>query len=246
MIIQVAVVGSSPTISTPQCTPVGGGGSGCPSSISSRTSITDSSTPKTEVAEYYGVVTSSSIKHVTISAVFTGSVAYIVVVAFSGQSNSPFPVSAVTNQGASASPSVTLTSSTTDITLIGLEADQSATAESAGSGFTIASSVSTSSPAGSAAFEYQSFTSGCPSGCTIGFGSSTTNWVLIGDAIQSTASVPDLPYGFVLVALPVLMAYLLARRRRPDATRSPEALQVPSRAETGWRPPLRDSTGGVL
>jgi hypothetical protein len=65
----------------------------------------------------------------------------------------------------------------------------------------------------SASMEAASKPSGCGSGCVINYASVATTWAIIGDAVQSTTSIPDLPSGFALLAIPVIIIYFAFRRR---------------------------------
>jgi hypothetical protein len=226
LIVEVVSAPSSgsPSIGTPTCT-----GSGCPT-LTARTSVTSSGTnSQTETAEYYGVAT-AALAGVSISSTVASGGGFIVVGAFSGAySANPFPVAspptAASTGGSSTTPSVTLTTSQTSITVLGLEGDQGSTAEGAGAGFTTISSAAISGT-GSASGEYEAGAS-CSAGCTIDYASSVKQWALIGDAISATAPVPELPSGFGILMVAVVASYLIIRSRKRNGSDVSEKVVSP-------------------
>lgn len=227
IIVEVAVYASTaPSANVPTCT-----GTGCPASFSSRTTSASSGTTfLTVVAEYYGVATAALSAASVAEPTNTDADTLLLVGAFSGVAASPFPGSSGSTTGTASIPSQTLTQATTDITIVGLEGDQTATAETVGTGFTSVNSITFAhgGKVGSGAFEYEQVAAGCTSACTINYGATATNWAIITDAIQSTTSVPEFPFGFVILVVPTAVIYFLLRRKH--AVRNIAGLNVSAEA----------------
>ena len=227
-----------PVIDTPTCS-----GTGCPSSITFRDSTTQSDTNAyNAVAEYYGT-TSSALSSAIFSVTTTntnvnGQFSVIMVLPFSGaDTSSPFPsASAAHNQGTTGTPSVTLTASATDLTLIGFESDIGTTTQGTGSGFSLFFHLVPPSNTGQATGEYEYSSAGCGGGCSIGFADTVDSYCIIGDAIQSTAGVPVLPFGVVFLIAPVVVIYLYLRRSGVERTRGPKGAASAGDQPTRYRP----------
>jgi flagellin-like protein len=94
--------------------------------------------------------------------------------------NAGLPYSAISTSNNAPSVTGVTTSNQYDM-IIGLQGSRAATTETAGNGYTLINSIT--STAGSAAAEYQIVTNTL-SGATVSFGTSTSSWAMIVDAVQ--------------------------------------------------------------
>ena len=212
-LILIGVI-SDGSIATPTCS-----GTGCPTNGFAARGSSKTQGTITE-GEYYGVA-SGVMTNLVISMTWSGFAdAVLVVETFSGvDTSNPFPNASPStlSSGGPTPPSVTLTvTNTNEITLVGFEGDADSAANTAGTGFTLeaTNTAAHGNSQVSGASEWNALSTGvCTGGCTIDFGTSATNWVIFADAIQSNTAVPDLPFGAVVLLVPVVLFYLRFRRR---------------------------------
>ena len=179
------------------------GGSSSPitvSSISSTPTLTWSTrgsvsgvSSRAYLTERYAAAGATAVTSITVtfSGSLTGDGAAVIVFGVSGANTaSPFDTHAglpYSNDGSSSTPSVTgVSTSTANDAIIAVLGSRSTTAETAGSGFTMIVSKSTSTSGGNGAAEYE-IASGTLTSATVSFGTSVSDWAMLVDAIQPVA-----------------------------------------------------------
>jgi hypothetical protein len=213
LLVEIVGVGTITSLSVPPAC----AGTGCPTLLSARTAVEVGASSSVAVGEYYGIISGPGTD--TISVTFVSDLpTFILVAAFKGVlTSSPFAPSVASAAGpgstASTLPSTTISTTLNEIAIVGMEGDPGTSAETAGTGFSLIKTATATG--GTAALEYETTTSAlCSPSCTINFGTMATNWNIIGDAVTSTTSVPDLPEGIFLIAVPIIVLYLILRRRQ--------------------------------
>ena len=234
LVVEEVVIGASPSLGTVSCS-----GPSCPTTFTSRATATSSgATTITTIGDFDAQASSSGLLNgVTVSATFSGTSTGAMIIAFAVtnfDTTTPFAIASdvtgAANSGTASTPvtSVQVTTPNTEIMVVGMEGDQGSSVESAGSGFTIISSGASSlTLIGTAAAESQAVTGSCKSGCTVSFGASTSDWAVIGTAINSPSSIPEFPFGALPLLAIVPIVYVLLRGRRPQSKAVPLLLISP-------------------
>ena len=138
------------------------------------------------ISEWYAIA-SSTVTSITVTVSPSSQGAEVIVFGISGADTaSPFDGAVRKNSGSSGSPTVSsvTTANAIDI-IIGLEGHRSSIAETAGTvGGSAATLITTRTSSGAAAGAEYRVVSSTLSGASVTFGSSTSNWAMIVDAIK--------------------------------------------------------------